>query len=62
MQNYSNALISIIVPCYNEEGNVELLYNKVKDTLHDTKLEFIFVDEFDLIAVYLMRFFINEFM
>ena len=45
MQNYSNALISIIVPCYNEEGNVELLYNKVKDTLHDTKLEFIFVDD-----------------
>ena len=45
MQNYANALISIVVPCYNEEGNVELLYNKVKETLRDTKLEFIFVDD-----------------
>ena len=45
MQNYSNALISIVVPCYNEEGNVELLYSKVKETLSDAKLEFIFVDD-----------------
>ena len=27
-------LISVISPCYNEEGNVELLYSKVKDVFN----------------------------
>lgn len=37
--------ITIIVPCHNEEGNVELLYEKVKATLSGYSVEFIFVDD-----------------
>jgi len=37
--------ISIIIPCYNEEGNVELLYKKIKETLPENTIEFVFVDD-----------------
>lgn len=39
--------ISISVPCYNEEGNVEELYrrvNEVMDALPDYEYEFVFID------------------
>ncbi|MCX5699375.1 MAG: glycosyltransferase family 2 protein [Candidatus Omnitrophica bacterium] len=39
--------ISVMTPCYNEEGNVELLYEKVRDVFSDLKkydYEHIFVD------------------
>lgn len=39
--------ISIVTPCYNEEGNVRELYNQVKlqfDTLADYTYEHIFID------------------
>lgn len=37
--------ISIVIPCYNEEGNVELLYNKIKETLPNESIEYVFVDD-----------------
>ncbi len=40
-------LISVISPCYNEEGNVELLYSKVKNVfngLNEYAYEHIFID------------------
>jgi glycosyltransferase involved in cell wall biosynthesis len=41
-------LISIVTPCYNEEGNVEELYNRVKNTLtkelNSYNYEHIFID------------------
>jgi len=40
-----NSLISIVVPCYNEEGNIQVLYSKIKESLLNSKLEFIFVDD-----------------
>lgn len=37
--------LSVIVPCYNEEGNVTDLYEKINNTLSDIKYEVIFVDD-----------------
>ena len=40
-------LISIVTPCYNEEENVELLYQKVKDVfslLPHYRYEHLFID------------------
>lgn len=40
--------ISMIVPCYNEEGNVKLFYEDVKKTYGDSnnyKIELIFIDD-----------------
>ncbi len=40
-------LLSFIVPCYNEEGNVERFFNEVKNAFADRyeRLEFVFVDD-----------------
>ena len=35
--------ISIIIPCYNEEGNITELYKKIKSVLDEKKIEFIFI-------------------
>lgn len=37
--------VSIVIPCYNEEGNVEVLYNEIKSLLSNFTIEFIFVDD-----------------
>ena len=37
--------ISIIIPCYNEEGNIIELYKKIKSVLDEKKIEFIFIDD-----------------
>ncbi len=39
--------LSVVVPLYNEEGNVELLHRKISDALRDTALEYeiLFVDD-----------------
>lgn len=37
--------ISIVIPCYNEEGNIEILFNQINNILSDTKIEYIFVDD-----------------
>lgn len=41
--NYSK--ISVVIPCYNEEGNIDLLYSKIKDTLPEYTVEFVFIDD-----------------
>lgn len=38
-------MISVIVPTFNEEGNVEKLFTKVKTNLDNQKFEIIFVDD-----------------
>lgn len=38
-------MISIVVPTFNEEGNVEILFDKIKSNLKKEKLEVIFVDD-----------------
>ncbi len=40
-----NYKISIIVPCFNEEGNIKVLYKKIKEVLSNYNLEHIFVDD-----------------
>lgn len=45
MEIRKTILVSIVIPCYNEEGNVELLYSKVRESLPEHKIEFIFVDD-----------------
>jgi len=37
--------LSIIIPCYNEEKNVELLYNEIKKNFKDNNYEMIFVND-----------------
>ncbi len=40
-------MISIVTPCYNEESNVEIVYQKVKDVIKSLKkynYEHIFID------------------
>lgn len=37
--------LSVIIPCKNEEGNVEKLYLEFKNTLKDVKYELIFIDD-----------------
>ncbi len=37
--------LSIIIPCKNEEGNIEELFNKLNDTLKNIKYEAIFIDD-----------------
>lgn len=37
--------VSILIPCHNEEGNVELLYKQVNESLFSFDIEFIFIDD-----------------
>ena len=37
--------LSIIIPCKNEEGNVEELYNKITEVLNKIRYEVIFIDD-----------------
>lgn len=37
--------LSIVVPCYNEEGNVNDLYEKINKVLDNIKYEIIFIDD-----------------
>lgn len=45
MKDKEKNKISIVIPCYNEEGNVEVLYNQVNNILSDNIIEFIFIDD-----------------
>jgi len=45
MLNAEQKKISIIVPCYNEEGNIEVLYQQISDVLPNYLIEYIFVDD-----------------
>ncbi|MBK7096725.1 MAG: glycosyltransferase family 2 protein [Saprospiraceae bacterium] len=37
--------ISIVIPCYNEEGNVKLIYDSVSSVLSEYNIEIVFVDD-----------------
>ena len=37
--------LSVIIPCYNEEGNVELLHQKLGDNLGEIDYELIFIND-----------------
>lgn len=37
--------LSVVIPLYNEEGNLDLLYNELKGSLKDFEYEIIFVDD-----------------
>jgi dolichol-phosphate mannosyltransferase len=38
--------ISIVIPCYNEEGNIELLHKQINSILSEYKVEFVFIDDY----------------
>jgi polyisoprenyl-phosphate glycosyltransferase len=42
-QNKNN--ISIIIPCFNESNNIQLLFNKISANITDHTLEVIFIDD-----------------
>jgi glycosyltransferase involved in cell wall biosynthesis len=41
----NNPIISIVIPCYNEEGNIEALFQKIEACLPEKNVEYIFVDD-----------------
>jgi len=43
--NKNSKIISIVIPCYNEEGNIELLYTEINKFLFDYQVEYIFIDD-----------------
>jgi polyisoprenyl-phosphate glycosyltransferase len=45
MNNFEKKTISIIVPCFNEEGNIEILYEKIKSQLPNHNIEYLFIDD-----------------
>jgi polyisoprenyl-phosphate glycosyltransferase len=45
MVQASEKLISIIIPCYNEEGNITIIYQKIKEVLFSYQIEFVFIDD-----------------
>jgi polyisoprenyl-phosphate glycosyltransferase len=45
MGENNKKLISIVIPCYNEEGNIEILYNQIKQILPSYEIEYLFVDD-----------------
>ncbi len=42
----NQSLLSIIVPVYNEEGNIELLTKAIEDALKEYRYEIIYIDDF----------------
>jgi len=40
-----NSKISIVIPCYNEEGNIVVLFEKLKSILSEELFEIVFVDD-----------------
>lgn len=45
MINKEQLTVSIVIPCYNEEGNIEKLYNLINNQLTAINIEYIFVDD-----------------
>ena len=45
--------ISVIIPCFNESGNIEAMYSRVSQTLTGLKFETIFVDDGSLDSTFL---------
>lgn len=45
MVKTSNKLISIIIPCFNEEGNIKPMYERLNTVLRNYNTEIIFIDD-----------------
>ena len=45
MSKNNKSQISIVIPCYNEEGNVKLIYDSVSSVLSEYNIEIVFVDD-----------------
>ena len=45
---HNNLNFSIIIPCYNEEENINQLFNEIEDTfsLYDYEYEVIYINDF----------------
>jgi dolichol-phosphate mannosyltransferase len=43
--NKSSETISIVIPCYNEEGNIAMLHKSINNTLPEYNIEYIFIDD-----------------
>ena len=37
--------LNVIIPCYNEAGNIELMHEKLTECLKDIKYEVIFIND-----------------
>ena len=37
--------LNVIIPCYNEAGNIELMHEKLTECLKDIKYELIFIND-----------------
>ena len=37
--------LNVIIPCYNEAGNIELMHEKLTESLKDIKYELIFIND-----------------
>ncbi len=48
MQLHTDALLSIVVPLYNEEENVALLTEKIHESLEGYQYQIVYVDDFSL--------------
>ena len=46
MQPVTNAFLSIVVPLYNEEDNVELLTKKIHESLKGYSYQIVYIDDF----------------
>ncbi|MBC99011.1 MAG: glycosyltransferase [Halobacteriovoraceae bacterium] len=40
-----NFLVSVVIPCYREEGNIQLIFSRIKDVLKDYNFEIIFSND-----------------
>lgn len=40
-----HTLVSIVIPCHNEQGNINTIYSEIKEVLSGHKLEFVFIDD-----------------
>lgn len=45
MTQVKKQIISVVIPCYNEDGNIELLYNKIKSSTENETIEYVFIDD-----------------
>jgi polyisoprenyl-phosphate glycosyltransferase len=45
MEDNKTRKISLVVPCFNEEANIPVLYQHVREVLADRETEFVFVDD-----------------
>lgn len=45
MEEYKEYKVSIVIPCFNEQGNISILYDKLNTILENEKIEIIFIDD-----------------